>query len=653
MCGICGMVGSLDEPALNRMISALGHRGPDDAGKMVDRTRAVGIGHTRLSILDLSACGHQPMKAADGRVWIAYNGEIYNHHDIRDELAGTYSFLGTSDTETILAAYLKWGRHCIQKLNGMFAFAIWDARDGTLWAVRDRFGVKPLYYSVRNRVVRFASEVTAFLADPRFPRTLNLDAVDAYLRLRYVVHPHTLISEIKSLAPGHQLVWKDGDISIDCYWEPAWEAARQSTIHDAQERFEALLSAAVRRALLSDVPVGVFLSGGLDSTLVTTLARQSVSTPIETFSVGFDVRGVDDDFAAAAQVANALGCKHHAFTCTAQDFWKLPEVARRMDQPVGDAVILPTMMLAQNARSYVKAVLTGEGADEILMGYAHQSQLIRLAQLAGILNIPFVAGGIRWAAATLPIGFWNSFFNYGASLGRAGVDRMLALLADINSAARRYMNYVSLFGEAERAALYGPSLAPFASRLAPAGLDLAIADNKSLPISRRLHRLEFTAWLPDNILTKQDGLTMMNGLEARVPYLDHTVVEEALSWDEKTFAVLANNKTVLKQHLARLAPALPRRRKQAFRFDVDGEYQKFLVSLVRDTLSSGTLVKMGLIDAGSLLQMIDDLGDSPFVRSKQLVSLVVLEQWITAHLTSTCPELHGSVTPSIAPTEIN
>ena len=324
-----------------------------------------------------------------------------------------------------------------------------------------------------------------------------------------------------------------------------------------------------------------------------------------------------------------------------------------MDQPVGDAVILPTMMLSQNARSYVKAVLTGEGADEILMGYAHQSQLIRLAQLAGILNIPFVAGGIRWAAATLPIGFWNSFFNYGASLGRAGVDRMLALLADINSAARRYMNYVSLFGEAERAALYGPSLAPFASRLAPAGLDLSIADNESLPISRRLHRLEFSAWLPDNILTKQDGLTMMNGLEARVPYLDHTVVEEALSWDEKTFALLANNKTVLKQHLARLAPALPRRRKQAFRFDVDGEYQKFLVSLVRDTLSSGTLVEMGLIDAGSLLQMIDDLGDSPFVRSKQLVSLVVLEQWITAHLTSTCPELRGSVTPSIAPTEIN
>ena len=624
------MAGAVNEAVLDRMIAALGHRGPDGHGKWLDPERRVAIGHTRLSIIELSERGSQPMQTPDGQVWITYNGEIYNHLEVRKELAGRYTFQGTSDTETILAAYLQWGRACVHKLNGMFAFAIWDARVGELWLARDRFGIKPLYYSLQGNKLRFASEIKAFLADSDFPRELDLDAVDAYLRLRYVAHPHTLIAGVRSLPAGHQLIWRNGNAAIDAYWTPQWGRRDRLDINEAREQLKSLLIDSVRRSLLSDVPVGVFLSGGLDSTLVTAVAAQFSSGLLRTFSV--EVPGGEEDSVSAKAVAQQLGCEHHAFPCALNDFRQLPMVAGAMDQPVGDAIIVPTMMLAREARMQVKAVLTGEGADEILMGYAHQSQLLTLAKMAGILSIPGVARSLTWAIRILPARFWDTFFNYGASLGQAGVDRLLLLLSNIDSSARRYFDYVSLFSEIERERFYGPAIQALGRRVAPAGIDAGILDDASLSARQRLQKVEFAAWLPDNILTKQDNLTMMSGLEGRVPYLDHTVAEAALSWDERTFAALGSGKQILKECLSELAPALPRRSKRGFRVDISGDYQRMLVELAREALSAGSLVQRGLINRDGIEDMIGDLEKSPFVRSKQLVSLVVLEHWICAHV---------------------
>lgn len=630
MCGICGAAGGLHPAHLDAMVTAIRPRGPDGEGVALFPEAQVGLGHTRLALLDLSSSGHQPMADASGQVWIAYNGEIYNHLDLRRDLEGKYTFRGHSDTETLLYAYLEWGRDCVTRFNGMFAFAIWDGRSRELWIARDRFGIKPLYYSLNGGRLRFASEVRAVLADPDVPRDLDLEAVDSFLRLRYVVHPHTLARAVKSLPAGHQLVWRNGEVDLSRYWYADWNGTQSYAPDEARDRFEQRMRTAVQRTLLSDVPVGVFLSGGLDSTVVTALAQGGHDHPIRTFSVGFE--GVDDDAQAAAEVARLLGCEHHAFTCTTADFVSLPEVVEAVDQPVGDSVMLPIFQLSARARPYVKTVLTGEGADEILMGYAHQAQLLKLNHMAKGLGLPGVAPLLSAAARLLPVSFWDRFFNYGTSLGRAGVDRMLTLVAEIGDASRRYLNYASLFAAADRQALYAGPLAPFAKRLAPAGLDVTVLENHRGSALRNLQSMEFQAWLPDNILTKQDSLSMANGLETRVPFLDIELVDEVLSWDPATFRAVATGKDVLRRLLAKLAPQLPRRPKSAFRLDVDGPYRQALVGLVRETVLSPTSALGPLLNRTQIEAMLADLDSSAFVRSKQLAALVILDLWIRRYL---------------------
>lgn len=631
MCGIVGMAGKADMAVLTAMRDALRHRGPDDEGLFFAAEAGIGLGHTRLAILDLSAAGHQPMATADGRVAIVYNGEIYNHLEVREQLAGKYTFTGHSDTETILYAYLEWGRDCITRFNGMFAFGLWDDRRQELWLARDRFGVKPLYYSLRNGQLRFASEICGILADSAWPRELNLQAVDAYLRLRYVVAPHTLVAGIQVLQAGHELVWRAGQSAET---RPYWTAPEAGQVslpaNEARRRFQEMMAAAVERALLSDVSVGVFLSGGLDSSLVTALAARAMPQKVQTFTVGFE--GEDADAAAARDVAGLLGCDHHEVHCRPSDLARLPEVVGRMDQPVGDAVILPTFLLSEATRSHVKTVLTGEGADELLMGYAHQAQLLTLQRLAPVLGLPGVAAGLRLACHVLPPAFWSLFLKYGASLGRAGVDRLLLLVSEIDSATQRYLNFASLYDLAERRALYAGALAPLAGQVAPDGLDVAVLDRPGIPVRTALHRFEFRAWLPDNILTKQDNLSMANSVEGRVPFLDHRLADEVLSWDEQTFTAVATDKDVLRRHLAALMPALPRRKKRAFRLDAYGPYRAALVNLIRERLLGRREVVRGLINPRQLESLLGELDASPFVRSKQLINIAILDIWVSRTL---------------------
>lgn len=628
MCGVVGMAGKADLTVLASMRDALRHRGPDGEGIFLAAESGIGLGHTRLAILDLSAAGHQPMATANGDIVIVYNGEIYNHLEVREQLAGKYAFSGHSDTETILYAYLEWGRDCVTRFNGMFAFALWDGRKEELWLARDRFGVKPLYYSLHNGQLRFASEIRGILADPAWPRELDLRAVDAYLRLRFVAAPHTLVAGIQVLPAGCELVWCKGQVDMRPYWTVPPAGHVSLSAGEARQRFQDLMEAAVRRSLLSDVPVGVFLSGGLDSSLVTALAARAAPQKVQTFTVGFE--GEDQDAVAARQVAGLLGCDHHEINCRPADLARLSEVVERIDQPVGDAVILPTFLLSEATRSHVKTVLTGEGADELLMGYAHQAQLMTLRRLAPVLGMPGVTASLRFASQVLPPAFWSLFLKYGASLGRAGVERLLVLVSEIGSAAHRYLNFASLYDAAERQALYAGALQPLAMQVAPAGLEMAALERGTAQSA--LHRFEFRSWLPDNILTKQDNLSMANGVEGRVPFLDHRLADEVLSWDDSTFAAVAGDKDVLRRHLAALMPALPRRKKRAFRLDAYGPYRAALVKLVRERLLGRQEIVRGLIDPKRIETMLLELEESPFVRSKQLINIMILDIWISRNL---------------------
>lgn len=628
MCGICGIAGRLVPGAIDSMVDALAHRGPDDRGTHADPAGPISLGHTRLSIVDLSAAGHQPMQSPDGEVWIAFNGEIYNHLDIRRELGDRYAFRGHSDTETILAAYLAWGKSCVEKLNGMFAFAIWDRRRNELWAVRDRLGIKPLYYSTRDGEFRFASEVRAVWAGAQQPE-INLDAVDAFLRLRYVPQPLTLFSGVLSLPPGHMLIWSRGRLEVKPYWSAPWDESVSLPVRHAEERFTGLLEESVKLNLMSDVPIGMFLSGGLDSTVVAALAQRN-GADLQAFSVAFE--GDDDEASVAAETARHLGCSHTIVPCMANLLSELPAAAAAMDQPIGDAVILPMAILNKAASRKVKVVLTGEGADELLMGYAHQKQLLQLSQLAPVMDIPGVSASIAAAARILPLRFWDMFFSYGGSIGAAGVSRMVDLAAQIGSATRRYVNYTSLFGEGDRKQLYSDRMSAQAIRSIPAAFGVDALDGASSGLRKGLMKLEMNAWLPSNILTKQDTLGMAHGLEARVPYLDHRLVEEVVRWDGGTFKRLSRNKDVLRKLLADRWPQLPRRKKQAFRLDFHPAFRPALVRLTEDMVLDKGSISGSLISGSFVSKLVAELDESPFLRGKQIAALVILESWLQGNL---------------------
>jgi len=629
MCGICGIAGKVVPATLHAMTDAIGHRGPDGRGVFLADDAPVGLGHVRLAIVDPGPSGDQPMASADQRVWLSYNGEIYNHAELRKELDGAYTFRGASDTETLLAAYLRWGRACIHRLNGMFAFALWDGRTGELWLARDRLGEKPLYYGLHNGSFRFASEIKGLLADSLWPRALNAQAADSFLRLRYVAGPETLVTGIYSLPAGNSLVWKNGAFAIEPYWAPAWQTRKRSSPGDAARRFDELFQDSVRLRLMSDVPFGVFLSGGLDSTAVAAVAAQAGAGQVNTFSIGFD--GPNDESVRAAQVAAALNCRHQAIQCGVADFARLPDVISAIDQPVGDAVIVPLFLLSEHAVSRVKTVLTGEGADELLSGYAHQAQLLKLAQAEGLLALPGVAAAFNFAARVLPPAFWGLFFNYGAPLGSAGVRRLSVLVADFGSAVARYFNYISLLSSEERHALYGPLLAPFAQAIAPAGFDTRALEEAG-DLRSGLMRMEFGPWLADNILAKQDTLSMANSLEARAPFLDPRLVEEVISWDSATYRRLASGKKVLRDMVSRIAPGVrPPSRKEAFRLDADGGYRAVLLRLVDEWLLSGTPAVDGLVQMSTVRRWVGELEASPFLRAKQLVAVLAFEIWLRTH----------------------
>jgi asparagine synthase (glutamine-hydrolysing) len=627
MCGIAGMAGALDRSVLQAMTAALDHRGPDGSGTWCDPGGAVGLGHTRLAIIDPTPASNQPLSTADGRIWITFNGEIYNYVELAEFLSQKYPLRKESDTEVLLYSYLEWGHSCVDHLNGMFAFGLWDDRDRSLWLVRDRMGIKPLYYSIRGTDLRFGSEIRAITADLNWPHRLDLSAVDDLLRFRYVRQPRTLIEGIQALMPGEALLWQSGRVRTDRYWQLP-ESTDAMGFEDAESKFTKHLADAVRMQLRSDVPMGIFLSGGVDSSTILALASEH-SSKLKAYCIGFD-EGSDERPQAQA-IANHFGVTLKSFQCRPGDIGMLPQVVASMDMPVADTVIVPTFMLSQVARQEVKTVLTGEGGDEILAGYAHQKQLDQLIRWRSVLGLPFIQAIARLTAGVLPIGAWDRLFSYGKKLGRAGVDRMLQLLQKVQSAEQCYLNYITLFSETERDTLYSGPLATLARRSPDwTGILENRGERLSDPLDA-LRRLEFTGWLPSNILMKQDALTMANGLEGRVPFLDHLVVHDAMSWRSPMLRRSGNGKRILTKYLEKKQTPRVASGKVPFMLQTDGSYWPHLQQLLTDHLLAPGAEVRRFLDVGSIQGMMSRVDEGPFLRGKQLTALLVLELWLKSH----------------------
>lgn len=613
MCGIIGIAsrnGVLGRAWLAEGRDAMSHRGPDGFGEWWSPDGRVGLAHRRLAIIDLSEGGRQPMRDDAGDLCIAFNGEIYNFLELREELQARGAiFRSHSDTEVILAAYRQWGTDAVNRLNGMFAFALYDGRKETLFMARDRAGEKPLFFSREGGVIRFASELKGLLADPSLPRRIDPEALDCYLAGGFVPGGRCIMHGIRKLPPAHALVFdlKGGHERVWRYWNlpevsPGALGADENSLID---ELESLLEDAVRRQMISDVPVGVLLSGGVDSSLITAMAARAVPR-VKTFTIRFPGQGKFDETTHARLIAGHFATEHVELEAEAGKVELLPRLARQYDEPVNDSSMLPTYLVTNLIRQHCTVALGGDGGDELFGGYSHYNRLMWLESRFGgvpLLMRKAVASG---ATRMLPTGFQGR--NWLQALGtdlKAGLP-MIATYFDLAARRRLMGGHTGGVGAAERI---------FGART-PGAPDLL----------QRATRMDFENFLPEDILVKVDRASMLNSLEVRAPFLDHRLIEFAYAKvPSRLKATSVRRKVLLKRLTERvLPPEFDRRRKQGFSIPLaawlrTGPWLNFFRQVLFDRERS-------LFDTRTVKALFEGL-EKGHSNGERLFGLVMLELW--------------------------
>jgi asparagine synthase (glutamine-hydrolysing) len=616
MCGIVGFVdpnagGALDAGAtLARMNDAIVHRGPDDDGTFVDD--GVALGMRRLSIIDLAG-GRQPIATEDGRFTIVFNGEIYNFRELRAELESRgHRFRTKSDTEVILRAYAEYGEECVDRLRGMFAFAVWDARERSLFVARDRVGIKPLYYARVPGGLVFGSEMKSLVEHPGVGRALDPRAVDAYLTLGYVPDPLAIFEGVEKLPPGHRMTFRDGTLSVSRYWDFEYEPVEARPVDDYLDELRALLEEAVRIRMIAEVPLGAFLSGGIDSSTVVGMMARNSSRPVKTFSIGFREDSYDE-LKYARVTAERFGTEHHEFVVTPDICRVVDELVWHFDEPFADSSAIPTYMVSKLAREHVTVALSGDGGDELFAGYTRYAIDRRRS---GFASLPSALRGrvMRPLAARLPHGAFGRNFVYNVSLDPLD----------------RYLDSVSTFSSLQRRSLYTPA---FEERLGggPRVVDAArrFADRVGTGDALdRLLYLDSKTYLPGDILTKVDRMSMAVSLEARVPLLDHKLVEFVVRIPSALKLRDGETKHVFKRAVRGLVPdEILDRPKQGFGVPIAEWLNAELRDDIRDTLTDATARSRGVVDPAYVDLLLDEHSRKRRDHSTQLWTLFMLERW--------------------------
>lgn len=623
MCGIAGVLewgaAAPDVAVLERMTGTLAHRGPDDSGTWTEGP--VGLGHRRLSILDLSAAGRQPMSTADGALTITYNGEVYNYRELRSELqAHGHGFASGTDTEVILAAYRQWGIDCLARLNGMFAFGLWDAPQQRLWLVRDRLGVKPLFYCRLPGALLFGSEIKAVLEDPRVPRDLDLEALAYFLGLNYTPAPFTLFRDVRQLLPGHHLMaGRSGAVTVTGYWDLEFTEGQDRGLPAYREELRSRLADAVRLRLVSDVPFGVFLSGGLDSSAVALEMSRLLPETVRSFTMGFADREFDE-LAEAREVASIAGTEHCERVVTADIVDVLPRIVWHSEEPTADASMVAVYHLAAEARRSVAMVLTGDGADEVLAGYDTYvaRRLVRIWQ--------FLPRWIRERMVPALVAL------IPPSLGKVAFDERLRRFVSGASLPpeEAHATWRQISSAPERRALLAPVVGRPGVDADP--LDLyraAFARNPARDPLDRLLYVDTRLYLPNDMLVKVDRMTMAHGLEARTPFLDYGLVEFLARVPSRyKLAGFASRKHLLKEVLRdRLPRRLLERRKMGFNAPVGRWMRGRLREFLADHLAPERVRAMGVLDAATVTRFREEHLSGAADRTHQLWGLLTLALW--------------------------
>ena len=634
MCGICGKLvfngKGISEDLLRTMCKSFSYRGPDDEG--ISIYPPVALGHRRLSIIDLSPAGHQPMSNEDGTLWIVFNGEIYDFQELRERLISNgHTLKSRTDTETIIHLFEEEGIECLKHLNGMFAFALWDQRQQKLWLGRDRLGIKPLNYYWDGRQFVFASEIKAILCDPDVSREIDPEALDLYLTLNYIPAPWTIFQNIRKLTPGSYLVAEQGKISVETYWDvPVGAAKRESTsarraigeeTSDYKQGLYALLEGAVKRRLISDVPLGAFLSGGIDSSIIVALMARNSSRPVKTFSIGYKDLPSFDETKYAREVAKFNKTDHQEFKLGYKDILEaFPAVLETLDEPFADSSAVPTFIVSRETRRHVTVALSGDGGDELFAGYR-----MYLGE------------------------YWSQYYAKIPLFLRDGlIAPLLNALPDARDKpslemVRRMKKFVRGMSIAFPDRFYGwREIFPFSMRQEL--LKKSPGENLYLNLVREMVKhekdrfdddiinlmlyMDVKGLLPGDMLTKVDRMSMANSLEVRVPFLDHTFAEYVFQLRGRMKLKGKNRKYILMETFKDLLPpSLHRRPKWGFEMPIGAWLRNELKFLIDEYLSEHLIRRQAFFNYEIIEGLINKHMNGRQDTSWHLWNLIVFQHW--------------------------
>jgi asparagine synthase (glutamine-hydrolysing) len=630
MCGIAGGVWTdprraIDANLIRSMTDVIRHRGPDDNGHWLSRVPAylhqpevgVALGFRRLSIIDVEG-GHQPLCNEDESVWLVFNGEIYNYRELRQRLEGAgHQFRTDSDTETIVHLWEDLGPECVQHLNGMFAIAIWDTKKRTLFLARDRLGKKPLYYYHRPGQLVFGSELKVLTEVPDFPKRVDPRAIDMFLTYQYIPHPYTIYEGVRKLPPGHFALYSQDKLEVKKYWNLDLNHEVEIAEAEASERLQELLTDSIKLRLRSDVPLGAFLSGGIDSSLIVRLAQDQLTQPLHTFSIGFSEADYDET-AYARMVAQAVGTVHEEFRVTPDAVSVLDQLAWHYDEPFGDSSAIPTWYLSELTRKHVTVALSGDGGDELFGGYDRYRALLLSTRINYLPGTSLL--GQDWFQHLRPSAKRRSFLRRLQRFGKA-LNQPLD---------RRYMNWIQIFPEELRGDLYEdafmeklPNEDPFVF------FGSAWKQTSQRDLVNRASLSDLITYLPCDLMCKVDIASMAHSLEARQPFLDYRLVEFAASLPGRLKLRGSKGKRILRDTFnKRLPPQIWNRPKMGFGVPLGKWFREDLRSRVEETLLADDAYCRSMFRPDAVRTLVSQHVRGEVNHQYRLWQLLMLETWM-------------------------
>ena len=621
MCGICGIFSfcssqRIDGVIIQKMMDSMEHRGPDDKGYCVEDR--VALGHRRLSIIDLES-GHQPIYNEDKTKCIVFNGEIYNYSELRQGLIGSgHTFLTRSDTEVILHLYEEKGTSCVKYLRGMFAFALWDKLKGILFIARDRMGIKPLYYTMTANSFLFASEIKSLLVTGLVEKNINYSSLDEYITLNYTLGPDTILKDVKKLMPGYFMTLKDDRLFLTEYWDFNNVVETEDLFEDSLIKLEELIEESIKMRLMSEVPLGAFLSGGVDSSVTVGVMSKLMEKPVKTFTVGYEEAEDVSELSYARIISKYFKTEHHEFVLKPKKFMDIAsKVVWHLDEPIAEIATLPLLLLAELSKKFVTVMLSGEGVDEIFGGYPiywYMNAIENYRRFPDILRRTLSNPIVKLLLRNKKEGKYSEWLNLPLN--------------------RRYLGNGSYFTEKTRNKLYSKDFNGFLNNnKLRRVIDSYYAKVKGQDALSKMLYLDAKTWLPEDLLVKADKMTMAASIELRVPFLDHKLVEFAFSLPSSAKVTMRHSKYIFKKYAEKVIPKkIVYRKKRGFPVPIKQWLRGELFSVVYDLLLSSKAKNRGFFDAKYIQKMLERHASGYEDLSKNIWNLVILELWMRSFI---------------------